>query len=377
MASGRATNEAEAPQLRIVILEWICGGGLCDTEPRLVADSLLKEGRAMLNAVALDFLSSGHEVSVSIDARLSERLNLFDHSSHIRKNFCTEFANGLPLTWWRMAADVDAAVVIAPEFSSILQTAVSQLAPVCKLLNSKGDFLNASSDKLFTAQRLDKARIQHPATLLTSDATETWLQQHRNGTGKWIVKPRDGAGCDAIQLASDDVIRDVLSAVRTSETNTKMIIQPLHRGSAFSRSAIVDSARRAHWLPLVTQELTIMESIAYSGGRVLEMNGLHYEDRLNGKRYSIERLDDLLNAALEAMGPGALGWVGVDLLYSDELDDWMVIEINPRLTTSFTGLSHSYGPGLMEQMRRAAQGLEVTIQPKWKPVAFNSTGALQ
>lgn len=102
----------------------------------------------------------------------------------------------------------------------------------------------------------------------------------------------------------------------------------------------------------------------------------HYEDTLTGNRYSIDRLDEVLNATTAALGQGARGWVGVDLLYSDELNDWVVIEVNPRLTTSFTGLSMSHGPGLMERMLRAGQGLEVAVGSTWKPISFNAAGKI-
>jgi len=375
-----------------------------DTEPTQIAESLLNEGWAMLDAVAQDFVSCGHEVTACIDERLLKKLHLSDAASTRVSSWLTHQseaepqrqcvprqslgtrtngggdqreASELPYSWWTVASKVDAVVVIAPEFSSILQTAISKLKPICKLLlNCGGDFLAASCDKWLTADRLDSARINHPATQLVCDVTERWLEQHRNRSRRWIIKPRDGAGCDAIQLVSDESVRDVLSAIRVSDSNWRMIIQPQHNGAAFSRSAIVDSAGRAHWLPLVTQEFTGADSIVYSGGRVLVVNNSHYEDTLNAKRYSIDRLDKVLNATIGALGLGAHGWVGVDLLSSEDLDDWLVIEVNPRLTTSFTGLSMSHGPGLMEHMVRAGQGVEVAIEPTWKSIAFNSEGKI-
>ena len=361
--------------MRIGILEWICGGGLQVNEPALVAKSLLNEGQAMLNAVAQDLIGCGHEVTANIDARLFDRSQFSEFGSRFHTTYSSGFTKELPSGWWKIASEADAALVIAPELSGILQTAISRLAPVCKLLlNCKGEFLAASCDKWLTAERLRTACVNHPATQLACDATESWLQQHRNQSGKWIIKPRDGAGCEAIHLAGEKSVQDALNAIRPGDSNSRMIIQPLHTGTSFSRSAIVDSAGCPHWLPLVTQEFTVGDSMTYCGGRVLSAGNLHFEDTLTGSRYSIERLDEVLNATLGALGQGALGWVGVDLVYNDELNDWMVIEINPRLTTSFSGLSMSHGPGLMERMLQAAQGIKVAIDPTWKTIAFNAAG---
>jgi predicted ATP-grasp superfamily ATP-dependent carboligase len=364
-------------QVRVGILEWICGGGLQDTAIEQISESLMDEGRAMLLAVAQDFVSSGHEVVASIDARLHPELQLTKFGSSFQVWSKSGFTSRFPSSWWEVANFADAVVVIAPEFSNILQSAPSLLAPECKLLlNCQGEFLAASCDKWITAQRLDAAGVKHPPTQLARVATEDWLRKNRTAAGKWIIKPKDGAGCEAIRLVDEDSVRDAIKATLDSDANLGMIIQPMLIGGAFSRSAIVDSMGRAYWLPLVTQEFSMSNSMTYHGGRVLAGDESYYHDTLTSKRYPIGRLDEILNAAMAALGQGALGWVGVDLLYSDELNDWIVIEVNPRLTTSFTGLSMSFGSGLMQQMLRAGQGLEVAIGSTWKAINFCAAGKI-
>ncbi|MDX1926710.1 MAG: ATP-grasp domain-containing protein, partial [Pirellulaceae bacterium] len=275
------------------------------------------------------------------------------------------FLNDLPASWWNLANEADAVVVIAPEFSSILQNAISKLMPVCKLLlNCSGHFLENTCDKWLTAQRLSVKQIYHPATQLVTEVNAHWLEQHRSETGRWIIKPRDGAGCDAIQVVDDDSLQSVLNIIRSTDSQSRMILQPLHQGNAFSRSAIVGAAGNSHWMPLVTQEFMVGNSMTYCGGKVL----------LTSDSPSLPQLDKVLEATVEALGRGACGWIGVDLLYSHVSNDWMVIEINPRLTTSFTGLSAAYGSGLMEQMLRAVRGMEVCVNPTWKSIAFDAAG---
>jgi tyramine---L-glutamate ligase len=357
--------EQQDHELKIGILEWICGGGLQETDPTQIAESLLNEGRAMLSSVAQDFLNCGHEVITAIDEGLSDRLLQFGSDSRIQVNRDAGYTSGLPSSWWKIAHEADAIVVIAPEFSSILQSVVYKLRPACRLLvNCGDDFLKHTCDKWLTAQQLGEAQIHHPTTQLVTAVTNRWLEEHRCNSGQWIIKPRDGAGCDAIQLADDKTVQSVLTSMRSADLGSKMILQPLHQGAAFSRSAIIDATGDAHWLPLVTQEFTVGDSMTYCGGKVLDASDSP----------SLERLDKVLAATAGALGPGALGWVGVDLIYSNELDDWIVIEINPRLTTSFVGLSAAYGSGLMEQMLSAVRGLDVFVKPSWKSVSFDAAG---
>ena len=70
-----------------------------------------------------------------------------------------------------------------------------------------------------------------------------------------------------------------------------------------------------------------------------------------------ERARSLAERALAAMPP-AVGYVGVDLVLGREPDGSQdaVIEINPRLTTSYVGLRTAATSNLAEAMWRVAQG---------------------
>ncbi len=70
-----------------------------------------------------------------------------------------------------------------------------------------------------------------------------------------------------------------------------------------------------------------------------------------------ERARSLAERALAAM-PAAVGYVGVDLVLGREPDgsEDVVIEINPRLTTSYVGLRAAARINLAEAMWRLAQG---------------------
>ncbi len=77
--------------------------------------------------------------------------------------------------------------------------------------------------------------------------------------------------------------------------------------------------------------------------------------------------------------PGLRGYVGVDLVLGDQADGSQdsVIEINPRLTTSYVGLRALAATNLTETMLRLAREEDVP-PPVWKDgaVRFRADGTV-
>src|SRR5262249_43040605 len=89
-----------------------------------------------------------------------------------------------------------------------------------------------------------------------------------------------------------------------------------------------------------------------------------------------DRAVRLSRPAVECV-PGLLGYVGVDLVLGDAADgsqDWL-IELNPRLTTSYIGLRALARTNLAEIMLKVAVGEEAS-EPAWysHKVTFQTDG---
>ncbi len=382
-------HSSSSSHMRICILEWLCCGGMHAIDPQLVPSGLRNEGWAMLECLSRSFHDAGHQVYTLIDRRMVgdpswTALQPVTHSLQDVQSMlepsnrpADDFKNTLR-TWIGVSQHCDLTIVIAPESGGILQKCIQRLTKAgVPLLNCSGQFLEACCDKLLTAIFLAASDIPHPLTF----AADGWDDVHLGYSDQWCLKPRQGCGCEGLVVSDANLIDWIC---KSDSDQHAMIVQEWIEGKPFSCSAIVDSRGKARWSPLVTQEFK--RSYGVPSGMLAEASpqdddlpgsGVALEDDLSvedemfggtdlppvaspfslsyiGAKLapkSIQRLKPvaLLNATLKALAgkrtsdsrlPGALGWIGVDLVL-DENDDWFVIEVNSRLTTSVCLLADS------------------------------------
>jgi tyramine---L-glutamate ligase len=135
-------------------------------------------------------------------------------------------------------------------------------------------------------------------------------------------------------------------------------------GRAASAALLLGPRKRVS-LPPAAQHLAGDGSFAYRGGEA----PLPAPFR--------ERARELAAAAVAAV-PGLRGYVGVDLVLGDAKDGSgdRVIEVNPRLTTSYVGLRALAAGNLAGAMLDVARGSEVS--PGWRegPVRWRADGVV-
>jgi hypothetical protein len=164
-----------------------------------------------------------------------------------------------------------------------------------------------------------------------------------------VVKPVDGAGSLGVERVSapQSVVLDVEKA---------WLIEPFCAGSAAS-VAVLCGPELTLPLPPFGQQLS--ETLEYLGGwRICDA-------RL------VERAQKLAVRAVAALGP-TIGYVGIDLVLGDDpagTDD-RVIEINPRLTTSYLGLRQTTRDNLAAAMLAVAEGRPAALSFHDRPVQF-------
>ena len=295
--------------MKILAYEHITGGGIPGDADLSV---LAPEGEAMLRALLDDLTAlSGVEVSVMRDARLGANLPARVHLVDNPADFQPAFR--------RAMHDADAVWPIAPEQDGILLRITDEILQSGRtLLGCRPDAVTVAASKRVTAEVLSRAGIVAVATCvdardLPSDAANV------------VVKPDDGAGCQATRLFLG---QPQLQAWLRMNSSTGLVFQPYVEGDARSLSLLCCEGR-ARVLACNRQKVGISGGVfAFSGVSVAAVADAE-------GRYAL--LADAIARAL----PGLWGYCGVDFIETDAGP--VVLEVNPRMTTSYAGLRRATG----------------------------------
>jgi predicted ATP-grasp superfamily ATP-dependent carboligase len=180
-----------------------------------------------------------------------------------------------------------------------------------------------------------------------------------------VCKPRFGAGsletyrvADATALAALLARRDLLRPDELGEP----LLQPYLPGIAASIAFLCGPGGALPLLPC-SQHIDYRDGFQYLGGEV------PLPEPLAARAVALAR-------RAVAVVPGLSGYVGVDLLLGDATD--VVLEINPRLTTSYLGLRALCRDNLAAAVLRLARG-ESIAPPGWKSgrVRFGVDGRVE
>lgn len=285
---------------RVFVSEYITSGAWAD---RPLAGSLATEGRAMLVALARDLADDPQtKVVTSWDARLGP---FPVKETEVVVVQSTDEANE---TFRRLAASTDRTLVIAPEIDGLLQGRSQQVSDAGGYwVGCSTETIALCSDKLATARHLRQQGLP---------VIDTRTADQPRPDSEWVVwKPRDGAGSLGISTASPD----------HPPPHPDYVVQPLLAGRHVSVAVLCGEAHTIS-LPVAEQHLSSNGHFTYQGGRV----PCFPIDSPASRATS-----DLAVSACRCIG-NPRGWVGVDLLIEAD-NKPLVLEINPRLTTSFLG----------------------------------------
>lgn len=224
-------------------------------------------------------------------------------------------------TWDEILSTSDTIWPIAPETGGLL-AALTERAEQRqrKVLGSPSGAVRLTGSKLATAQHLAKYGIP----VVPTYPYEASIEPPASASG-WVVKPDDGTGGDGTQhLATAGELRRRLDGGRDATA----VIQPFVPGIPISLSMLAERGRA--WI------LACNTQIIHRDG-----DGFSYRGGWVG---GAEKMRPMLTPIAEAIAgalPDLWGYVGVDLIATSEGP--VVLEINPRLTTSYTGLRASTG----------------------------------
>lgn len=298
--------------MKILVFEYVTGGGMAaETLP----PSLAREGDLMLNALLRDLLAvAGVRIVALRDARLTVPESLGDTVDWVKLD---QYAN-VEVLIRKVLSACDAAWIIAPETGGILEHLCRIVETAGKpLLTSPAAAVQIAASKFATARRLQDCGVAVVPTIPANDWTP--------GLFPVVVKPDDGAGCEGARILGsmaewcDFAERKPLG---------DYVVQPVIDGEALSLSALF-AAGRATLLTCNRQYV------------VREHNGFVLRGCGVGAVSGDDALFQDLATAVAAALPELWGYVGVDVIRSEK--GLLVLEINPRLTTSYAGVQAATG----------------------------------
>lgn len=280
-----------------------------------IPPAFAREGALMLEALACDLLAAptGVELIILHDDRLPPpRIGGGGRAEIVPIRDGAAFS---PL-WRESLGRCDAAWPIAPETAGVLERlCLDAEAAGVPLLTSPAAAVRLAASKLATLERL----ARHGLPVARTAALADWMPTPGR---PFVVKPDDGAGCEGARIIRDPV------RLQMPADPPGWIAQDLLAGEALSLSALFaqGQARRLSGNRQLIEQTG--DGFALAGCRV---NAFADEDG------QWQALADGVARAL----PELWGYAGIDLILG--ANGPAILEVNPRLTTSYAGLRRALG----------------------------------
>lgn len=319
--------------------------------------SLLKEGALMRDALLGDLAETDkYEIITLHDARLTPSSFAALSIAVKPEQFKTCFEEALQ--------QVDMVWLIAPESGGTLLE-LSELCYEAEKIENGPVFIGSGFDTILTGtsktlcyEALYEAGIYtlpvHAGDdLLQAPYFESLQHQH---IAKWVAKPEDGAGCEGIRKF--DSLHDLKDWIIQDERYLHYLAQPYQHGIAASFSMLCRNGKA--WLLSCNRQHVVCD------GSHFELKGV----TVNGMLPYWQRFETIARKIAQML-PDALGYIGVDVIVEPKSDKIFVLEINPRLTTSYVGLHAALNAN------PAALILDCVLNDHFMMPNFSKNGLLQ
>jgi len=332
--------------MKLFIYEHITSGALIDES---LPASLAREGDNMLMAIVQDLVQLATiELIILRDARLEALTDLSDNGTvHI---VTIDNSTRFERAYLDAINQADMVLPIAPETEGVLTEIQQQvLNSQTRLLASHPVATQITSDKYLCHQQLIAHGIHSPTTIKACE----WPLKHFHSPSGFIIKPIDGAGCIDTFFIADSPSLEAWLESHDSGLD-KMIIQAYIDGEPMSISLLADSndslilAINRQKIQFNNTQLTFVGSI---------VNGVDEAD------LSVTQAAEIVAKVHQAI-VGLWGFIGIDIIVQN--NTLFVLDINPRLTSSYSGLrqslNHNPAQLLFTMMEHGLSALPASLQ---------------
>ena len=322
--------------MRIFVSEYLCSGAWPVAD---LPTSLATEGRAMLLAILADLARLPDcDVCTTWDRRAGE----FPLARDVHCELASSVEDERRL-FDEAVQKCDTAVVIAPEFDDVLFRRVSRVVAHHRPLLGPGpDAVALCADKLALYRWLTSRELP---TIHTAE-----LDVEGSGPDEFpcVIKPRCGAGSLDVALLRNPADWSAWQVAQRRSVSRPMIWQPFVPGAAIFVSALIDSTTKTcEVFPIGRQSLSGDGRFRYLGGVIPEPLSPMIQAEVQ------RSVRDVLTQM-----PGAHGYFGFDLIVSTSDSGAegpvRIVEVNPRLTTSYLGYRQLAAENLAERFLASA-----------------------
>jgi tyramine---L-glutamate ligase len=295
---------------RVWVYEYLSGGG------DFHGDELLALGVSMRDAMVADLLRAE---SCSVTAATCARASSLPHGAAGVQAHGGESPAAFVA---RQTAAHDAVWLVAPETGGLLALLQRAVEPA-RWLGCDAASIALASSKRATTECLAACGVLTPLAFADDPSTR-----------RWVTKPDDGAGAVDTRVHADP------SAAR-DHAGGSAVIEPWVEGAAMSLSLL---CRPGHFelLSVNRQQIAVDER-----GHV-SFEGVSIDRDAGPQQAAFERV---ARAVVQAI-PGLRGFAGIDLVWHEQRGP-VVIEVNPRLTCAYVGLSAALGRNLAAELLHA------------------------
>ncbi len=336
--------------MHLFVYEFVTGGGWYSVAPgELPPAGLMREGRAMLRALLADLAALPDATVTTLGDVRAPALAVAGCDVTPVASAAQERAALVA-----SAARADWTIVVAPEFQGLLATRCRWVIEAGgRLLGAPVALVELTADKHRTAEYLGRNGIPTPA----GRVIEPLADLPANCQYPAVVKPIDGAGSLGVRFLGGREDYPGGSVDRRR-------IERFCPGLPASISCLC-GPQQPLFLPACEQILSPGGSFRYLGGRLPLAADLD------------QRAAGLAARVLNCL-PDALGYLGIDLVLGPDpfgKDDY-VIEVNPRLTTSYVGLRALAQGNLAAALLAVAEGRPAALSFGREAVQFAADGRL-
>ncbi len=321
-----------------MVYEHASGGGYCD---RKLTPSLFSEGYAMLNASVQDFQRIESKVYTTLDYRIAN----FTPPLNVEVVTILRPPQKILNVFDKVCKEIDQIMIIAPENADTLYN-LTKIAERNQLivLGSTSEAVKVLSNKWNVKKIAENLGLNVPhLEKISFNASLKEVKEILDNIGyPAVLRNLDSVGGEGIiSVTSKSDLNTAITTLKSTTTHHEFIAHKYIKGIPASVS-LLSNGVTAIPISLNAQAVNFDQQtglLDYLGG----YTPLKYKVSVQVKKTALKLVEYM---------SGVRGYIGVDFVI-DESDQPFILEVNPRLTTSYIAIRRVTDINLMEAIRKA------------------------